>query len=70
MNDFDDLLPRLNALHDLLAERFILDILDEVARDLEIHVRVQQRHAHLAQRLGHVGFGDLPQPAQIAKGLL
>jgi len=58
VNDFDDLLPRLNALDDFLAEGFCFDALDEVARDLEIHVRFQQRHAHLTQRFANVFLGD------------
>jgi xanthine/CO dehydrogenase XdhC/CoxF family maturation factor len=32
--------------------------------------RFQKRHPHLAQRVGNIGFGNLSQPAQIAKRVL
>ena len=52
------------------ADRLDLDLLDEIPRDLEIHVRLQQRQPHLAQRFPHVGLGYLPEPAQVPKRVL
>ena len=46
------------------------DPLDEIPRDLEIHVGFQQRQPHLAQGLAGVGLGDLAQAAQVPEGVL
>ncbi len=70
MDHLDDLLAGLNALHDFEADGFGFDAFDEVARDLEIHVGLEQRQPHLAQRLADVGLGDLAEAAQVAKGVL
>src|SRR2546425_3754244 len=70
VDDFDDLLARLNALNDLLADRLFLDSLDEIAGDLEIDIGVQQRHPDLAQRISHVGLGNLSQSAQVPENVL
>ncbi len=70
MDDFDDLLAGLDALDDFRAEGLGFDALDEIARDLEIHVGLQQCHADFAQRLGDVGLGNFSEPAQVAKGVL
>ena len=69
-NDFDDLLARLDAGDDFRTERLGLDALDEIARDLEIHVGFQQRHAHFAQGVADVALGNFSEAAQIAKGVL
>ncbi len=70
VDDFDDLLAGLDALNDLGADGFGFDALDEVAGDLEIHVGLQQRHADLAQGIGHVGLGDFSEPAQVPERVL
>ncbi len=54
VDDLDDLLAGLNALDDFLAERLVLDPLDEVAGNLEIHIGLEQGDAHFAQ-----GFADV-----------
>ena len=69
-DDFDDLLPRLDAGDDLLAERLFLHAGDELLGDLEIDVRIEQGHAHLAQCLGDVGFADLAEAPEVAEGFL
>src|SRR6266511_3997448 len=43
---------------------------DFIERDLEIHVGVQQRHAHFAQRIGDVGVGNCSKTAQVFKTVL
>ena len=51
-------LTRLERTHDLLAQGFVFHTGDEVAHHRQRHVGFQQGHAHLAQHVGHVGFGD------------
>ncbi len=70
MDDFDDLLSRLDALHDFLSERFGFHPLNEIARHLKIHVRLQQCEAHLTQRLTGVFLGDFAQATQVAESVL
>src|SRR5207248_9851760 len=70
VNNFDDLLARLDALNDLLAERFALHPLDEIAHHLEIDVRIQQGQPDLAQGVADVSFGNLAQAAQVLEGAL
>jgi hypothetical protein len=70
MDDFDDLLAGLDALDDFLAQRLGFDLLNEIAGDLEIDVRVQQGHTDLAQGVADVAFGDFAQAAQVAEGIL
>ena len=70
VDDFDDLLSGLDALNHFRAKRPFLHALDEVARDFEIHVSLEQRHAHFAQRVGHVAVSDFSKPAQVFENLL
>ena len=69
-NDFDDLLAGLDAGDDFRAERLGFDALDEIARDLEIHVGFEQRHADFAQGVAGVGLGNFAEAAQILEGVL
>jgi hypothetical protein len=64
------LLAGLNALNNLLAERFRFDALDKIARDLKIDIRFEEREADLAQGLARVGLGNLPQASQVAESVL
>jgi len=57
-------------LDDFRANGLGFDALDEIARDLEIHVGFQQRHADFAEGVGDVGLGNFPEPAQISEGVL
>ena len=68
MDDFDDLLARLNALHHLRADGFGFDPVNEIPRHLEIHVRLEQRHAHVAQRLLEVRLAHARAAAQALEG--
>ena len=70
VDDFDDLLARLDALDDFSADGLGLDALDEIAGDLEIHVGLQQRHADFAQGIADVRLGDFAEAAQVAEGVL
>ena len=70
MHELDDLLARVEALEDVLAERVGLHAGDEVLDDLEVDVGLEQREADLAHRLVD---GVLVQPlgaAEIAQGRL
>ena len=67
VNDFNDLLAGLDAFDDFFAKRFFFHTLDEIASDLEIHIRFQQRHANFAQRIANIIFRNLSQSAQISK---
>ena len=62
-DDADDLLRRRQALQDLLIDRLIPDAVDERLDDLEVDVRLEQRHADLAQR-GHRLLGEADLTAQ------
>src|SRR5688572_14540549 len=70
VNDFDDLLAGLDALDHFLAERLGLHPVDEIPGNLEIHVRFQQRHPHLAQRVADVLFRNLAETAKILESVL
>jgi hypothetical protein len=64
-DDLDDLLCRRKRGQDVLAHRLFLDRLDELFRDAEMHVGLQQRHADLAQRGFHVGLAQFPFSAHV-----
>ncbi len=59
LENFDDLLAGGDAAEHLLAQRLFLDAGDEVLRDGEIDVRLEQRHADLAQGVGDIRLADL-----------
>ena len=70
VDNLDDLLAGLDALDDLVADGLLLHALDEVARDFEVHVGIEQREAHVAQRVADVGLGNLAEAAQVAEDVL
>ena len=49
-HDAHDLLRRRQALQNLLIDRLVADAIDERLDDLEVDVRLEQRHADFAQR--------------------
>ena len=59
VDDLDDLLGRGQRPHDLFPHRPLPDALDEGLGDLIVDVGFQQRQAHLAQGLAHLGLGEL-----------
>ena len=59
VDDLHDLLRRREALHDLGAERALLDVRDELAHDLEVDVGLEQRQADLAHGGVDVLGGEL-----------
>ena len=62
VNDLHDLLARLNAGQHLIAEGFLLHASEEFLSHLEVDVRLQQRHTHLAQGLEILSSEILPSP--------
>src|SRR5690348_18423 len=48
----------------LLSHRLALDVVNEIANDLDVYVCFEQREPDLAQRLIDVGFGDASVPAK------
>jgi hypothetical protein len=50
--------PGLSEPTTSCAQRLVLDAGDEVAHHGQRHVGLEQRHAHLAQHVLHVAFGD------------
>ena len=70
MDELDDLLARVEALEDVVAEGGGLHARDEVLDDLEVDVGLEQREADLAHRLVD---GVLVEPlgaAEVAQGRL
>ena len=59
--------PGREALLHLRAQRLDLDRLDEALDHRQGHVRFQQCHARLAQRLGDVLLGDAAAAAQASR---
>ena len=60
-NDADDLLRRRQAFQNFLVDRAIADAVDERLDDLEVDVRLEQRHPDLSKcrldgRFGQSGF--------------
>ena len=43
---------------DLLTQGFFFDPGNKISHDRQCHVGFQERHAHLTQHVGHVGFRD------------
>ena len=68
MDDLHDLLAGSQALQDVLAERALLDRVREVARDLEIDVRLEQREADLTHRLRDRLLVEAPAATEPAEG--
>ncbi len=65
MHNLDDLLSRGDAVENLLSERPLLRLLNEILGDLVVDVGFQQRQPHLAQRIGNVLLRQLAVPAQV-----
>ena len=63
--DFNDLLRGRQAFEDLGVRRLFGDGLDEILRDLEVDVRLEQRHADLTHSLLDVGLGQTALAAQV-----
>ena len=60
--------PGSQALQDVLSERALLDGVGEVARDLEVDVRLEQSETDLAHRLRDRLLVEAPAAAEPAEG--
>ena len=56
-DDLDDVLRGRERFHDLGGQAALLGLGDELLDDLEVDVRLEQRHADVAHRRIDVGFG-------------
>ena len=65
MDDLDDLLGRGQRPHDLFADGPLPDALDKRLGDLVVDVGLEQRQAHLAQGLAHLGLVELAPAFQL-----
>ena len=69
-DDADDLLGRCQALEDVLVDRAIAHPIDESLDDLEVDVRLEQRHSNLAQREFDRLLGEADLAPQRAEHIL
>jgi hypothetical protein len=65
-----DLLRGRDRGEDVLADGLLLDAVDEGADHLEVDVRLQERDAHLAERLLDVLLGQAAAPAELVEDRL
>ncbi len=68
VDDLDELLAGRDGAELRDADRFLLDALEELARELEVDVGLEQHAAHFAQPFFDVGFGEDAPTAQPGKG--
>ncbi len=69
VDDLDHLLPRRQAVEDVVADRLLADAGDEILDHLEVDVRLEQREPDLAHGGVDVGFADPSAAGQAAEGL-
>ena len=65
VDDLDDHLRRGERFEHVRARGLLRDVLYKVLDDLVADVRLQQRHAHLAHRVLHIGGGQAAFAAQL-----
>ena len=64
VDDLDDHLPRRDRAQHFLADRLLGDLVDEIARDRQRDVGLEQGDAHFAHRRAHVGLAERAAPAK------
>ena len=70
VDDLHDLLAGRQALPDVLAERALAHVRDELLDDVEVDVGLEQREAHLAHRAGDRLLVEDAAPAEVAERAL
>ena len=70
MDDLHDLLAGCNALEDVLAERALAHLRDELLDDAEVDVRLEQGEPNLAHGAGDRLLVEDAAPAEVAEGAL
>ena len=66
-DDFDELLPRRQALINFMTNRFLFYAIDKLTHYRQSDIRLQQRHAHFAQRIFYVVFSEASTATDIAQ---
>ena len=64
VDDLDDHLARRDRAQHFLPDGLFGDLVDEIARDRERDVGLEQGDAHLAHRRAHVGLAERAAPAK------
>ena len=64
VDDLDDHLARRDRAQHFLADRFFGDLVDEIARDRQSDVGLEQRDTHFAHRRAHVRLAERAAPAK------
>ena len=64
VHDLDDLLPGRHGLEHPLAHRLLLNAVQELPRDPEVDIGLQEGSAHLPQAFPDHGFGEEPALAK------
>jgi hypothetical protein len=64
MDDLDDHLARSDRAEHFLPDRFLGDLINEIARDRQRDVGLEQGDAHFAHGGAHVGFRERAAPAK------
>ena len=70
IDDLDDHLTRIQAVHHILSDGALRHGIRELLHDLEIDVRLEKRHLDLFQRLFDVRFGQESFAPEIFKYIL
>ena len=70
VDNFDDLLSRIEAAHDLASDGPLLDAADELLYDTEIDIRLQQRHLHFPESRPHIRLRQLALATQTAENMI
>ena len=70
MDDLHDLLARSQALADVLTDRTLAHLRDELPHDLEVDVGLEQGEPHLAHRARDGLVVERAAAAKVAKGVL
>jgi hypothetical protein len=70
MDDLHDLLARLEALQNLLAESALPNLADELLDDLEVDIGLEQCEADLAHGTGDRLLVELSAAAKVAESAL
>ena len=66
----DHLLPRSQALQDLLRGGLLANALDQLLHDLQVDVRLEEGQTDLAQAVRELGLGQVPVSPERAERLL
>ena len=67
MDDLDDHLARRDRADDFGADGAAADLVGEGADDIERHVGLDQRAAHLAHRLVDIGLAQRTAPGELVE---